>query len=350
MDTASLPDASRAGAGAPAGPTAPAHFGDPAAEYAAAQRGVVAVWRSLEGRLRAVGRDRLDLLHRMSTNDLVSLAVGQARMTVLTTPIGRIVDVLWVLNRGETVLALTGPGRATLVRRWLSSYIFYNDQVKFEDATRELGQIGLFGPGAAGVAQALQPGAASLPEDHFDDDAGLVVARGRPLAGDGFTLIGPAAQLPDVWSQALSAGAVPAGETAYQWLRLKAGVPEGGGEGDQAGQELTEAYIPLEANLWHAVSFTKGCYIGQEIIARMESRGKLARRLVGLRLEAPTSVGADVHLAGGGPATGHVTSAGVLPDCGPVALAYLKATAAEAGTLIRVGEAAGEVVELPFRP
>ena len=94
----------------------------------------------------------------------------------------------------------------------------------------------------------------------------------------------------------MSAGARPAGETAYQWLRLEAGVPEGGAD-DQGpiGRELTEDYIPLEANLWPAVSFTKGCYIGQEIIARMESRGKLARRLVGLRLEAPAEVGAEVR-------------------------------------------------------
>ena len=75
---------------------------------------------------------------------------------------------------------------------------------------------------------------------------------------------------------------------------------------------MTESYIPLEANLWAAVSFTKGCYIGQEIIARMESRGKLARRLVGLRLDAPVEVGAEVQGQAG--AVGTVTSAGVLPD------------------------------------
>src|SRR6266849_2652999 len=131
-------------------------------EFAAAHTGAVVVARGQEGRLRAVGRDRLDLLHRMSTNDLTSLAAGEARPTVLTTPIARIVDQLWVLNRGETVLCLTGPGRATTVRRWLAGYIFYNDKVKFEDATAELGQFALFGPNAAGVAETLLPGAAGL--------------------------------------------------------------------------------------------------------------------------------------------------------------------------------------------
>src|SRR5215831_12276821 len=141
-----------------------------ASQFAAAHTGAVAVLRNGEGRLRAVGRDRLDLLHRMSTNDLTSLAVGEARPTVLTTAIARIVDQLWVLNRGESVLCLTSPGRATRVRRWLSGYIFYNDKVKFEDASAELGQIGLFGPRAAEVAEAVQPGAAGLAENHFLDD------------------------------------------------------------------------------------------------------------------------------------------------------------------------------------
>jgi aminomethyltransferase len=310
-----------------------------AAEYAAAHTGVVAIWRSQEGRVRALDRDRLDLLHRMSTNDLNSLPVGQARQTVLTTPIARIVDVLWVLNRGDTALALTGEGRATAVRRWLAGYIFYNDKVKYVDATAELAQFGLYGPQAAQAAEALLPGAAALVENHFLDQDEVIVLRGRPLAGGGYTVIAPAARAPELWERAIGAGAVPAGDETYELLRLKAGQPV-------AGHELTENYIPLEANLWGAVSFHKGCYIGQEIIARMESRGKLARRLMGLRLEKPVDVGAEVKVDGA--AAGSVTSAGVLPDLGPVALAFLKTAHAEPGATVRVGEAAGTVAALPF--
>ena len=96
------------------------------------------------------------------------------------------------------------------------------------------------------------------------------------------------------------------------------------------------------------MDFHKGCYIGQEIIARMESRGKLARRLVGLRLTAPVAAGAEVRAAPEGPAAGMVTSAGVLPDLGPVALAYLKTAQAGPGTGVWVGDTRGEVMELPF--
>jgi folate-binding protein YgfZ len=324
------------------GVAGPRHFGDPAAEYAAAQQGVVVVPRSHEGRVRAVGRDRLDLLHRMSTNSLNDLPVGEARLTVLTTAIARMVDLLWVINRGETALVLTSVGRATAVRRWLAGYIFYNDQVKFEDASAALGQLGLYGPEAPRAAETLVPGAGALAAQHFIEQEGVIALRGRPLAGEGYSLIAPVEKVPALWARAVGAGAVPAGEDAFQMLRLAAGQP-------YTGHELTEDYIPLEANLWEAVSFSKGCYIGQEIIARMESRGKLARRLLGLKLAAPVEQGAEVRLAGdSGPLAGTVTTASVLPDFGPVALAFLKTSQAEVGTKVSVGGVEGEVVRVPF--
>jgi aminomethyltransferase len=323
-----------------AGQTVPLHYGAANAEYAAARAGAVVVPRPHVGRVRALDRDRLDLLHRLSTNDLSNMAVGEARATVLTTPLARIVDLLWMLNRGETALLVTGVGRATAVRRWLSGYIFYNDRVKFEDASAALGQLEIHGPHASATAGALLPGAESLAEHRFVESDDVIVWRSRPLVNDAFTVIAPAGQMTAVWEAALAAGATPAGEAAYQWLRIAAGAP---GEA-----ELTEDYIPLEANLWPAVSFTKGCYTGQEIIARMESRGKLARRLCGIKLAAPVSVGAEVRV--NDTLAGHVTSAAVLPDRGPVALAYLKTAHAEPGTPVTVESISGLVTDLPFNP
>jgi aminomethyltransferase len=122
-------------------------------------------------------------------------------------------------------------------------------------------------------------------------------------------------------------------------LRLAAGLPYG-------DHEITEEYIPLEANLWHAVSFTKGCYIGQEIIARMESRGKLARRLSGIKLDAPVAEGSEVHVDK--TVAGKVTTAGTIPGIGPVVLAYLKTASAEPGTRVTVEGVSGVVAALPF--
>ncbi len=315
------------------------HYGDAAAEYDAARRAAVVIRRSHEGRVRAVGGDRLDLLDRMSTNAMTDLAAGEARPTVFTTPIARIIDLVWVLNRGDEALLVTGVGRAPAVRRWLAGYIFFRDDVKLPDASGELEQIGLFGPKAAAIAEAIVPGAESLAEDRFLEQDEVIVWRGQPLAGGGFSVIAPASKMAAAWQTAVAAGARPAGEACYQMLRLAAGRPA-------AEHELTEVYLPLEVDLWNAVSFTKGCYIGQEINARMESRGKLARRLVGLKLGAPVAAGAEVRA--GDSVAGRVTSAAVLPDRGPVALAVLKTAVADAGTPVMVGEVPGAVAALPF--
>ena len=308
------------------------------AEYLSARASAVIIPRPQVGRVRALDRDRLDLLHRLSTNALNDLAVGEARATVLTTPLARIVDLLWVLNRGETALLITGAGRATTVRRWLSGYIFYNDRVKFEDASNVLGQFEIHGPQADIVAESLLPGVASLSVNHFIEQDEIIVWRSQPLCGGAFTVIAPAEKLTALWAKAQSAGAMAASEETYQLLRIAAGVP---GEA-----ELIEDYIPLEANLWGAVSFTKGCYTGQEIIARMESRGKLARRLCGLKLNAPVSIGAEVRV--NETSVGHVTSAAVMPDIGPVALAYLKTAHANPNTFVNVASTSGHVSDLPF--
>jgi folate-binding protein YgfZ len=317
----------------------PQHYGDPAEEYLAARRGAAVILRNHEGIVRALGRDRLDLLHRMSTNDLTGMEVGEARPTVLTTALARIVDQVWILNLSETALCLTSPGKADAIRRWLAGYIFYRDQVKLEDASSALVRLAICGPHASEAADALLPGAASLKTKRFIQQDDVIGLRARPLAGDGFTIIASIERVEALWAQAIAAGATPAGEAAYQLLRLADGRP-------YVGHELTEEYIPLEAGLWEAVSFSKGCYIGQEIIARMESRGKLARRLAGLRLAAPVSEGSGVHV--GESLAGSVTTAGVLPDLGPVALAYLRTAHAEPGTSVTVGGIDGKVVNLPF--
>jgi len=306
--------------------------------YTAAYTQAVVINRSAEGRVHLLGRDRLDLIHRMSTNAVKELPVGHARQTVLTTAIARMVDAVWLLNRGETALMVTGVGRAAAVRRWLAGYIFFRDEVKLTDASAELGQVGVYGKQAATVADALFPGAAALAENTFFEREDVLVWRGRPLAGDGFTFIAPAAQMESLQTQMAERGAILADDATYNLLRL-AGQPE-------AGHELTEDYIPLETDLWSAVSFNKGCYIGQEIIARMESRGKLARRLAGVTLASPVEMGAKIMAAGA--EVGTVTSAGVLPGIGPVALSVLKTAACEPGVAVDVNGVSGVVCALPF--
>ncbi len=316
--------------------------------YQHVQTGAIVIDRSAAaGRVRVTGRDRLDLLHRLSTQDLRELPVGRRATTVLTTPIARIVDRIDVLNLGEHLLLVTGSGRATPVRRWLSGYIFFRDDVKLADASTELGQIALVGAGAAKILAAELPGLdpAQMVDTIVTADT-LSVVRARQWGSDGFVVLPEAGAVSEWVARLKTRGAVLADDDEVEQLRVRAGEPA-------AGHELTEAYLPLELDLWDAVSFSKGCYIGQEILARMESRGKLARRLRGLRAEAPLTVGAEVRAASGGAGRadgsvgGVVTSAVVLPDLGPVGLAVLR-TAIEPGQTVVAGDVPATVVELPL--
>ncbi len=335
-------------------------------EIRAACQAVTVTDRSLMGRLRIAGRDRLDFLQRMSTNDMSRLTPGQGCVTVLTTAIGRIVDRLTVYAEAETLLALTSEGQAELVRRWLSRHIFFMDQVTLTDETETTGLLALYGPRAGELVQAaLGVDATALPryawQRTFWNGAEVTIAAtealtplallsqssGRGGMGDesgAFYLIAPAEVVPGLWARLLDAGASlgvrPMGEEAYEALRIAAGQP-------RFGRELSEEYIPLEAGLWDAVSFSKGCYIGQEIIARMESRGKQARQLVGLRLAALPPAG-EVILQASGQRIGRLTSVARLPE-GVVGLGYVRTAYATPGTPLSAVAAGQEIAaEISF--
>ncbi|MBM4424150.1 MAG: glycine cleavage system protein T [Chloroflexi bacterium] len=286
-------------------------------------------------RLWATGRDRIDLIHRMSTNDLRGMAVNEGRATVLTTALARMVDRIIVIHLGERALILGSADAAETIRRWLSSYVFFNDDVKFADASAELGQFVLFGPQAESVAEKLLPGASSLKPYCVMERDGLIVGRGDAVAGGGFFAVMDREAMKGWWAAAASAGAVEAGSDVYEVMRVESGLPI-------YGHEIGEGFIPLEAALWGEVSFTKGCYIGQEIIARMESRGKLAKTLVGLKSASQLTMGEF----GGGVTITSVTHS---PRWGWIGLGFARPAQAESGAEIEIGDAVVRVAHLPFR-
>lgn len=299
------------------------------AEYAAAHDGAVVHDASARGRLRLTGSSRLDFLHRMSTNDLRALQLGQGAATVLTTPIGRIVDRIIVYVRDEDLIVLTSRGAQSAVAGWLKKYIFFNDDVQIHDVTLNHGMLSLFGKRAREAAAQLAGQDVSGLKLHAWQP-GLeqsILARADPIAGDGFHLLAAeSAPLASLWQRALEAGAAPIGEAVFEVLRIESGLP-------RYVHELSDAYIPLEAGLWADVSFSKGCYIGQEIIARMESRQRLAKQLVGLRSDATLHAGAELHAADA--AVGKVSSAAARPGGGSIGLGFVKPASALIGTRLR---------------
>jgi aminomethyltransferase len=334
-------------------------------DYQAALEGAALYDEADAGRIFMRGRDRADLLHRLSTGDILRLRPGQGARSVLTTPIGRIVDLLTVHALEDALLLVASPGQGPAVFGHVKKNIFFNDQVTLEPAGRSYGQLALFGP-AAGALLGQVGGAplGELPPHHIAPielcGARALVAGRLPLGGPSFTLYIPAGALEAARSALLAAGAVPLSRESFDILRVERGY-------GAFGRELGQEYIPLETGLLDAVSFTKGCYVGQEIIARMESRNRLAKQLRGLKLTAdhrrpttdqrPTtnngglsSLIVPAKLEVGGKEAGDLTSVAVSPRFGPIGLAYVRSAHAEPGGIVGIAgtDLAGEVVELPF--
>lgn len=282
--------------------------------YHAAHNGAILVDLNASGRMELSDRDRLSLIHRMSTNDLNGLAQGAGAATVLTTPIGRIIDLLTVFHDGEKAYAVTSPGRGEKILNYLQRNIFFNDRVKVAQMDHEL--WGLYGARAAKMLENF--GATNQGLYEFAKYEEVLIARVKPLAGGGFWLMGAPDVLEKLTRQLIAWGAVEADAATVELLRIEAGYPG-------VETELTEDYIPLEVGLWDCVSFNKGCYTGQEIIARMESRGKLAKMMVRLSLNEELSGKVPLYLDG--TVVGTLTSIARQPSGSFLALGFVKPAA-----------------------
>lgn len=307
----------------------PQQFGELAAEYDAALNGAVLLDRSHEARLRLDGEDRYALIQRMSTNDVLNLPVNSGRPTIFTNPNGRVIDRAEVYAGENHAILIGGPGRTDPLRGYIQRNIFFRDKVRIGDLTGVTRQFGLHGPHAARIADAVAPGASALPLFGYlsAEIAGTqaMVARAKPLSGDHFRIIVATGHAAHVWDALLGAGGEalkPAGSQLYNILRIRAGSPG-------AGRELSEEYIPLELGLWDEVSFAKGCYTGQEIIARMESRGKLAKTITTVRLDTLSESPVDLLIDG--KRAGILTSAVTAPDGAHYGIALLKPDHAQTG-------------------
>ncbi len=304
------------------------------AVYRAARETAVLVDRSALAIFKITGATRLDIIDRISTNSVKNLQSGQGTATVLTTDIGRIIDRLILYASSDTVYVLAGEGHRDPLARYLLRNVFFNDDFKLQDVTEETAVFAVYGP----QAQALLGGAGfpetDLPMHHWRQAEvhGITayLHKTDPVSGDGYFVMCQAGDKGALRQHLVKQAITPASEDAFEYLRIASGLP-------RFGRELALDYIPLEANLWADVSFTKGCYTGQEIIARMESRGRLAKKLV--RLNAADSLVAGADIMAEGKQAGTVTSVAVGPQ-GVVALGYVKTAVLDDEKPLFVGETA----------
>jgi aminomethyltransferase len=311
--------------------------------YDAARTRVVRLDNASPGRIWLNGRDRAQLLQRLTTNDVVRLQPGDGARTVLTNTHARILDVLTVYALPGVLLVTTGVGQGNTFARFLQSKIFFQDQVTVADRSDTTAHLALYGPQATALTEQVTGlGVKDWPLHHIEaaEIAGAPVwlARTLPLGGAGFTVVAERADVPAV--QAALADAVPLDEATLEVLRIEAGY-------GAPRREWSTEYIPLEANLGDAINFRKGCYVGQEIIARMDSRNRLAKRLMGLRLGQEVAPG--TALLHEGKEAGIVTSTARSPRVGLIGLGYVRTAFANAGTHLQLADGgSAKVVELPF--
>ena len=299
--------------------------------------------RSHGGRLRLGGADALDLLNRLSTNDLSSLPPGRGLPTVLTSPKGRVVDLLLVGAQEDRLLCLTSPGRQQPVLDWVDFYTF-GEEVLPEDLTPATAQIAVAGPGAGRLLSAAGAPVEGLAPYHLRDaeigGAPVVVWHTLSSGASSYEVIVSGPQGGGVWRALAEAGAVPVGHTAWETFRIANGAPVYGAEyGDQTN--------PLECRLRGAVSFSKGCYTGQEVVARLDTYRKVQRYLMAVELTGPASPGDLLQVDG--------QKAGMLTSVAPLtfqgryaALAFMDAAYASAGRAFEV--AGGAVVATLAHP
>ena len=324
------------------------HAASPAA-YDAARRRAAFIDRTDRGRIVVSGADRASYLQGLFTNDIVALHAGRGCYTAYLTAQGRMIADAWVYEVGDVILLnVAADVKSSLLAR-LDQFIFSED-VQLGDVTDTFAQIGIVGPQAAAIVAELSavPLASlrALPE-HGNmraeaSGASLIITSTTDVGEPGFDLYVPRGQV----SAVLERMTVPElDEVTAEAIRIEAGVPK-------FHHDMDEDTIPLEAGIEsRAISFTKGCYVGQEVIIRVLHRGhgRVARRLVGLVFtgEAVPARGAAVRSSERD--VGHVTSAAWSPALHrPIALAYVHRDFVEPGMSLQVDGATAIVTELPF--
>jgi folate-binding protein YgfZ len=341
----------------------PSTFGNTPAEYSALHKSSGLMDMPQRAVLEATGKDRLDFLNRLLTNQTydkqkkTGLAAGRGVYSFLLNNKGRIVADMNVLELGDRTWLEMDFRMVEEVRKALDGFLFGED-VKLANLSGSLHEVALQGPKAAevlggflGMALKLQP-LESLKVTLLGQPA--VVFRNDLCAASGFGIILPADGVAKVWTELLAEregrpALRPIGWAAFNAVRIEAGK-------QIFGIDFDSTVLPGETGLLErAVSFNKGCYVGQEIVARMHSRGQVARQLVGIRMEDDALPIAGVPIQDDqGNAIGAVTSSTVSPvlSNAAICLGYVKKQFVAPGTVLTIpAEGAmrkGKVVELPF--
>ena len=329
------------------------HYGDAAAEYRSVRTAAGLCDLCQRGKLRMTGTDRQNFLHRVVTNDVAQLGAGEGVYACMLTPQGKIISDMTVYVREEDLLIDVEPGMAGVLRDTLDRYALIDD-VEIEEVTAQYGLIGVYGRKAEACLQRVTGPMDPLPPCGNAEIAwnglAVTVARSRRTGERDYDVYVPVESADEIWKALLGgngdASCVPIGFDTLEVLRVEAGIP-------RCTAELDDRIIPNEAVKDRAVSFTKGCYIGQEPVVMMEHRGRPNRLLSGLAIEGETLPGRNALIQKDGKDAGWITTAvHGRAVRGVIALGFVRRRAMAAGGPLEVevdgGLAGAEIVDLPF--
>ncbi len=297
-----------------------------------------AAWLDLSarGKIKLTGEDRARLLHAMTTNHIQQLTPGTGCYAFFLNDKGRILSDANILCRPDHFLLDLEPEAREKIYQHLDHFIIADD-VTLEDATPQLSTIALEGPLAVDV---LQKAGAPIPAADYStvDWCSRVVARLNSSGGVGFFIFVPVAEKGALIDQLEASGALAADADSFRVVRLEHGKA-------RYGEDIGERFLAQEANQPHALHFSKGCYLGQEIVERVRSRGQIHRMLMPLVLDTETPPEPGAKLETGDAGVAEITSAAYSPALSKVvALAYVRTEHARPHTEIKLGETRGEVV------
>lgn len=301
--------------------------------------------RPSTGLIRVTGADRLSFIHNQTTNKIKSLKSGESCETVFVNSTGRTLDLVTVFVKEDEILLLTSPEKTNFLMELMDRYIFPFDKVQIADISDQYTVLYLIGKESKSILLPLV-NEELLNKDNNShslvkiDEIELILAMGDGLKLGGYTLIIPQ-EKSDFIKEKLALDTVKVlTEIEYDTLRILQGKPK-------VNQELTEDYNPLEAGLWQTISFDKGCYIGQETIARLNTYQGVKQRLWGIEFNEPINFEHKQITSINNEKIGKITSY-LETEKGSFALGYIRTKAGGEGLEIKVNEVIGKVVDLAY--
>jgi folate-binding protein YgfZ len=277
------------------------------------------------GRIRVSGSEATMFLNGLVTNDVKSLAENRWMPAVFPTVQGRLIGAVRIARVKDGFLIDTERASHDAVLKTISRFTLAGD-FKVADITDGSTIFSLQGKRAAEVVtKVCETSVADLPRNGVSEHEGVTIIRATHTSEDVFD----STRAGEFRQALLDAGATPVDEETFEILRIEAGIA-------RFGRDMDETNVIPETNLDDAVSYTKGCYVGQEIIVRIKHRGHPAKKLVGLKLERPVEAGEII------------TSAAVSPRLGSIGLGYVRYEFVEPGTNVLIDDVNATVAELPF--